>query len=484
MAYKDLREWIKTLEYEGDLVRVKEEVDWNLEVGGILQENCERYGPALLFENIKDHKDTICRKLLVGSITTYPRIALMMGVDKDTPYLELIKIWKKRQKKPIKPVITDTGPCKENILKGDEVDLFQFPTPKWHDLDGGRYIGTFDGVVTRDPETDWTNVGLYRQMIHDKNSTSMSLAQGQHIWLHWRKYRKSGENMPLAVAIGWEQSLPFVASAEIPMGVDEYDIMGGLRQEPVELVKCETVDLYVPASCEIVLEGEVLTDVKTFKPCGPFAEYTGYFGGANPRPVFKVNCITYRNDPIFQGTMEGVPIFEDHRMYAVQSSALVWNMLEERMPGVTGVNVDPSTGCTNVIVQIDNSYYGQVYQVAENIWGAKMSVLIGKNVIVCDTDINIYDLNKVFWAFAYRVDPPKDIHQFPGWIHALDPIPPGDQRLGPGGNKGTRLLIDATKSIDRPRSDKFFGDKFAKVVDVDKDTIDMVRRKWDRYGIQ
>ena len=484
MAYQDLREWIETLDREKELARVKTEVDWNLEIGGILRETCDRGGPALLFENIKDHKNTLCTRLFTGSLTTFARVALMLGLPKDTPYRDLIQIWRERSRKLVKPVMVDKGPCKENILKGNEVDLFQFPVPHWHKLDGGRYIGTFDGVVTKDPETNWENVGLYRQVVHDKNTTSMSLAQGQHIWFHWRKYRPRKKNLPLAVAIGWDPILPAISAAPVPQDVDEWDVMGALRQKPVELVKCETVDLRVPASSEIVLEGEVLTDLKTFKNDGPFAEYPGYYGTESQRPVFKVNCITFRNNPIFQGTITGKPITEDHRVSSVSHSALLWDLLDAHMPGITGVNNDPSTAYANVIVSIDNSYYGQVQQVANNLWGWMGSHQIAKNVIVCDSDINVFDLNEVFWALGYRVDPPRDIYQFPHWIHALDPIVhPAEKVLGAGGNKGTKLLIDATKPIDKPRSDKLFGEKFAVVAYPDQETMTKVRSKWAQYGI-
>ncbi len=484
MAYSDLREWIDALDKEGELSRVKEEVDWNLEIGGILREVCDKGGPALLFENIKDHKNTACTRLFTASLSSFSRIALMLGVPKDTPYKELIRVWRERTKNPVKPVVVDTGPCKENILKGDEVDLFQLPTPHWNKLDGGRYISTFNGVVTKDPDTGWENVGLYRAVIHDKSSTSMSVAQGQQIWMHWRKYRPKGQNLPLAIAIGWDQVLPAVAAAPVPQGVDEYDIMGALRQEPVELVKCETVDLRVPASSEIVLEGEVITDITTFKNDGPFAEFTGHYGGKSQRPVFKVNCITFRNNPIFQGTITGLPINESHTVTAVSHSALIWDLLDERMVGVTGVNADPSTAYTNIIVQIDNTFYGQVQQVAANIWSSSLSNMIGKNVIVCDPDTDIYDLRKVFWAFAYRVDPTRDIITFPGWISALDPIVHPSKRLGFGGNKGTRLLIDATKPVDNPRTDIWLGEKWPPVAYPDEDTMKRVRDKWEKYGIK
>jgi UbiD family decarboxylase len=483
MAIKDLREWITKLKSEGELSQVKAEVDWNLEIGGILREVCDTHGPAVLFENIKDHKDTICSKLCVGSLATFPRVALMLDLPKDTPYRELIKVWRERSKKPIKPIVVDIAPCKQNVRKGSEVDLFQLPVPHWSKLDGGRYISTFAGVITKEANTGWENIGVYRAVIHDKNSTSMSVAQGQHIWYCWRSWRKQGKNMPLAIAIGAPPLMPAVGAAPVPLRVDEWDIWGGLQQEPVELVKCETVDLHVPAHSEIVLEGEVLTDVSTFKNDGPFSEYTGHYGGRSQRPVFKVNCMTFRNDPIFQGTITGLPATEDHVVCSVSHSAAMWDLLDERMTGVTGVNADPSTAYANIIVQIDNSYYGQVHQVAANIWSSSLSNMMGKNIIVCDQDVDIYDLGRVFWAIGYRVDPTRDIIQFPGWISALDPIVHPDKRIGFGGNKGTRLLIDATKPIDNPRSDLWMGEKWPPVAYPDEATMKYVRENWARYGI-
>ena len=484
MAYNDMREWIAKLEKEDELARVKTEVDWDLEIGGIAREVMDKNGPALLFENIKDHKETICTSLFTCSLSSFRRIALMLGLSKDTPYRDLIQIWRERVKKPVQPVIVSTGPCKENILKGEEVDLFQFPAPHWEKLDGGRFIGTFHGVVTKDPDSEWTNVGTYRQMIHDKKTTTMSVAQGQHIWFHWKKYRPQGKNMPLAVAIGWDPVLPAVASAPIRTGVNEYDIMGALRQRPVELVKCETVDLYVPASSEIVLEGEVVTDRSQFITCGPFGEFTGYYGPANLRAPFRVNCVTHRNNPVLQGTITGMPTTEDATISCVNHSAPIWDLLDERMTGITGVNNEASSGGANLIVQIDNSYYGQVHQVAANVWSSHLSNMSCKNIIVCDKDIDIYDLKKVFWAIAYRVNPTRDIIQFPGWISALDPVVDPQDRLGPGGNKGTRLLIDATKPVERARDDRYWGEKFAVVAYPDSETMEKVRRKWESYGIR
>jgi len=485
MAIKDLNEWLTVLEQEGELARVKTQVDWNLELGGITQETFDREGPALLFENIKDYQNTVCRRLFTGALATYPRIALMLGLPKDTPARELISIWRQRSKKLIKPVVKDIGPVKQNILKGKEVDLLQFPTPLWHKFDGGRFLGTFDGVVTKERDSDWTNVGLYRRMVHNQTQMGITFTIGQHIWLHWRSYRKKGENVPVAVACGWNPILPAVASSHQAVGVGEYEVMGGLLGEPVELVKCETNDLLVPASAQIVFEGYLDTNFDSFIMEGPFGEYTGYYCTVpHKRPVFNVECITFRDDPILQGTLEGVPINEDHRICSIHHSASIWDLLDERMRGVSAVNVDPHTGWANVFVQIDNSYYGQVQQVAANVWSSGMSTMVGKNVFVFDQDIDIFDLRKVMWAMAYRLTPDRDIVQFPGWISPLDPTVHPKDRIHEAVKKGYRLLFDCTKPIDWPRTKDWFGERFPPLAYPDDETMAKVRADWKKYGIK
>ena len=484
MAIPDLNEWIELLEKEEEVAKIKTKVDWNLELGGITQECFDREGPALLFENIKDYNNTICRRFFTGALATYPRIALMLGLPKDTPYKELISIWKEKSKNRIKPKIVESGPVKENILRGDDIDLFQFPAPLWHKLDGHRYMGTFDGVVTKERDSDWINVGLYRRALHNKNQLGIAFTIGQHIWMHWRSYRKQGENVPIAAAVGWNPILPAVACSHQGVGVCEYEVMGGLLGEPVELVKCETSDLLVPAAAQIIFEGELDTNFDSFIMEGPFGEYTGYYCTVpHTRPIFNVKCITFRNDPILQGTLEGVPINEDHRICSIHHSASIYDLLDERMRGVTAVNVDPSTGWANVFVQIDNNYFGQVQQVAANIWSSGMSVMVGKNVFVFDKDIDIFDLQKVMWAIAYRVKPTRDIVMFPGWHSPLDPSEHPKDRVHEAVKKGHRLLIDCTKPIDWPRTDDWFGERFPPLAYPDDETMKQVRENWEKYNI-
>jgi 4-hydroxy-3-polyprenylbenzoate decarboxylase len=486
MANKDLRDWIKKLEDEQELAIVKAKVNWDLELGGVVQEAQDRRGPALLFENIKDHEKTFCTKLFSSSLSTYPRLALALGLPKDTPPRELIKVYMERINKPVKPVMVKTGPVKQNILTGDKVNLLGIPVPKWHHRDGGRFIGTCDGVVTKDPETGLLNIGLYRRQLHDRNHTGLTIVHGKDTWLHWRKYKALGrKTMPIAVIEGWNPVLPLVACARVPAEVCEYDVMGALMEEPVELVKCETVDLEVPANAEIVCEGEVSLDYDSFRMEGPFGEYSGYYGRLpTPKPVITVNCITYRDGPIYQGTLEGVPINEDHMMASLNFSALAWDFLNKQMTGVTGVNADPSAPYANLILQIDNSYVGQVFQATCAIWGSGISRSSAKNIIVVDPDIDIFDLRQVVWAIAYRCDPSRDIKTFPGLFGSSDVTIHPKDRIGTTSYLGTRLLIDATKWIGYPRTEEWFGETFAPSAMVDEETMKRVRSKWQEYGIR
>jgi hypothetical protein len=287
MAVKDLREWIDDLEERNDLKRVKAEVDWDEEIGAITREISSQFGPALLFENIKGHKNTLCRRLFTNGTGTKERVCRILGVSEKSTYRELVAIFKERFSKPLKPVTVSSGPVKENIVKKDAVDLFQFPVPKWNPHDGGRYIMTSASIVSRDPDNGILNAGTYRGMIAQKITIGVLLAMTQGWGKHFSKYINRGQEMPVAVVIGWDQALFMTAST--PVNHPEYELAGSLRGAPVELVKCETSDLMVPASAEIVLEGFVSADPKTFEPEGPFSEYPGYYAGRKtPKHAIRV----------------------------------------------------------------------------------------------------------------------------------------------------------------------------------------------------
>src|SRR5581483_7136812 len=310
VAFGDMRGWIDALRAQGELQEVNAEVDWNIELGTVVRlAQGPGTGKALLFNNIKDYNSSSsrCRRVFASSLNSYRRIAMMLGLPPDTHPRELVKIGRTLFAGTIPPKIVPTGPVKENILKGKDIDLYEFPTPYWNRVDGGRYILTYAGVVTKDPETSVMNVGVYRGMVASRDQIPMLMWRAQHIGHHATAWQSKGvKEMPIAVAIGWEPSLAFTGGSPVPKGICEYDVIGAIRGAPVELVKCETNDLYVPATAEIVIEGFFNLDPETYLPEGPFAEFTGYVAGdRGKKPFIRVTCITHRNDPILRGTIEG-----------------------------------------------------------------------------------------------------------------------------------------------------------------------------------
>ncbi len=487
MGYKNLREWMDKLESEGELKRVKAEVDWEQEIGAITRKVYSKRGPALLFENIKGHSDTISTKLFTGGLQTIGRVAMMLGLPKETHIRDITETVRQRFKNPLEVKLVKDGPVKENVITGADTDLYQFPVPTWHYLDGGRYINTFCGVVTRDPETGATNVGLYRGMILDKNKIGVLLVPGQGWGVHYLKYQEMKKPMPVAVVYGYDEALVFSAAASLPRDLDEYRVTGALREEPVELVKCETVDLEVPAEAEIVVEGYISPDPKDWKIEGPFGEYTGYYGERGKRPAIEVSCVTHRNDPIFRGTLEGMDHEnpnEDSSILVVSLSAIAKNILESQgVPGVLEISAVPIT-----LVKIKKLFRGHAKQVAAALWGASAAQYLFKIVMVVEEDTNIWNRRAVEAAFAYRVNAAEDdIVFFPGSFGSvLDPstrIRDRDEmRFGTG--KWTRILIDATRNWDYETVPEWGNQIYPpSSIALSKEQEELVNRRMREYGI-
>ncbi|MBU2608609.1 MAG: UbiD family decarboxylase [Chloroflexi bacterium] len=487
MAYKNLREWIGRLESEGELSRVKTEVDWDEEIGAITRKVYCKRGPALLFENIKDHKDTISTKLFTGGLQTISRLAMMLGMPKEAHIKDVTERVRQCFKNPMDVKQVKTGPVKENVITGADVDLYQFPVPKWHYLDGGRYINTFCGVVTKDPETGITNVGLYRGMILSKNKIGVLLVPGQGWGIHYLKYQELKKPMPVAIVYGYDDALVFSAAASLPRDLDEYRVTGALRGEPVELVKCETVDLEVPAEAEIVVEGYISPNPDDWEMEGPFGEYTGYYGESAKRPVIEVSCITHRNEPIFRGTLEGMDHNnpnEDSSILVVSLSAIAKNILESQgVPGVLEVSAVPIT-----FVKIKKLFRGHAKQVAAALWGSSAAQYLFKFVIVVEEDTNIWNRRAVEGALSYRVNAAEDdIVFFPGTFGSvLDPstrIKDRDEmRFGTG--KWTRILIDATRNWDYEKVPEWGGQVYPpSATALSEEQEELVNRRWREYGI-
>jgi 4-hydroxy-3-polyprenylbenzoate decarboxylase len=486
MGYKNLREWVKLLESEGELKHVQAEVDWQGEIGAITRKVFTKRGPALFFENIKGYKDGPCTQLFTGGLATKSRIALMLDLPKDIRMRDLVEVARSRFKNPIEPIMVKDGPVKQNILKS-EIDLYKFPVPKWHDRDGGRYINTFCAVVTKDPDTGITNVGLYRGMIVDKDEIGVLLVPAQGWGIHYRKYQALNKPMPVAVVYGCDESIVFSAATPLPRDLEEYKIAGGLLQEPLKLVKCETVDLEVPADAEMVIEGHISPNPGDYKMEGPFGEYTGYYGESAKRPIIKVSCLTYRDNPIFRGTLEGMNYQnpnEDSSVLVVSLSAVAKNILESQgVPGVIEVSAVPIT-----LVKIKKHFRGHAKQVAAALWGSSAAQYLFKFVIVVEDDTDIWNKRSVEEAISYRVNAEEnDIVIFPGSFGAvLDPSTKvrdrNEVRFGTG--KWARVLIDATRNWDYEKVPEWGNDIYPpSSVTISKENDELTEKRWKEYGI-
>ena len=282
VAFGDLRGWIAALHAAGEIREIDAEVDWNIEIGTVMRlAQGTGDGPALMFNRIKDYgANARCRRIFGCGLSSYRRVAMMLGVPADTHPRDLVKLGRNVLSGAIPPKVVPTGTVKQNIVTGDAIDLYDLPSPWWNRLDGGRYLLTYGGCVTRDHDTGVMNVGIYRGMVASKNQIPILMWRAQHVGQHATSWERAGHKaMPIAVAIGWEPAFGFTGGAPVPKGVCEYDVMGAIRGAPVELVKCETVDLYVPASAEIVIEGYLELDPANYVMEGPFAEFTGYLAG-------------------------------------------------------------------------------------------------------------------------------------------------------------------------------------------------------------
>ncbi|MFQ5660998.1 MAG: UbiD family decarboxylase [Gammaproteobacteria bacterium] len=487
-----MRRWLATLEKAGQLRRISAEVDWELEIGAIARINLSMNGPALLFENIKDYQETLSTRLMTCGMSNREQVCLMLGLPAGTCEKAIVLHMRDVFKNPIEPVVVETGPVKQNILKHEDVDLFQFPAPKWHHLDGGRYIDTYCGVVTRDLDTGRNNIGLYRGQLHTRNKIGKLLLPTQGGGGHFTKYKGTQEHMPIAVAYGGNDVIAFCAGCPFPRHICEWDMMGAILGHPIELVKCETVDLEVPASAEVVVEGYIDPDPDTFELEGPFGEYPGYYGGTpTPKPVLHVNCITHRDDPIMRGALEGCrPGFpsEDSVLVAYGWSAILWNMLENTgVTGITDVWCPPVSTGTNVVVQIRKHYRGHAQQVAAAIWGTSAAQWSFKNVMVVEEDIDIRDPVALDWAMAFRVNAGAGqlLTYGPTFGSVLDPSTPHAESnvLKYGTGKWTRVLIDATRNWDLEPNPDWNNQRFPPVGKLTPELEQRIRARWEEYGI-
>jgi len=472
--YKDLRGYINKLQENQLLLTVSTEVNWKYEIAGWLRKagdlNSEGKVPAVLFKNIKGYpKDYNLFSLGLGS---YGHIALALGLDVATNSKTLINVYKERSKNLLLPKLVPDGPVKENVHTGKDIDLFEFPVPWWTPKDGGRYIGTWHANVTKHPETGQRNVGMYRVEAISNDECAVGFLPFSHMGQHFSAAKKLGRPLEMAIVIGADETINMASATGCAYHIDEFALAGGLRKEAIELVKCETVDLEVPANAEIVIEGIVLTDKLVSE--GPFGEHTGYYGGGvRQRPVFKVTGITHRNNPIMRGSLLGRPITEFHILSDIINSAAALTFFEQSGPeDILAVHCPPAADSACLaIIQLKQRYVGQSRNAARMLISSSVSRYL-KWVVVVDEDIDPFDLGQVWWALTTRVQGQRDIEVIPfGTCSRSDPSVIH-------GEFTDKVIVDATKKMDYPYN-ATWGDFWAPTCLPPKEIMDLVNLKWD-----
>ncbi|MDH6142838.1 UbiD family decarboxylase [Kitasatospora sp. GP30] len=433
---KSLREFIEELAKIGEVQEIDKEVDWNLEIGAVARRSYELRAPAPLFNTIKGIDKGFRVLSAPAGLSAQPglaysRIALALGLPADAKGADIVTaLADARQREPIPPKVLATGPCKENIMKGDEVDLLKFPTPLIHDGDGGRYIQSFGMNIVRTPDGSWTNWSINRMMLVDRNRLACLIPPPQHLGIIRALWERQGEPMPIAVALGVEPGLPFVGGMPIPEGEDESHFMGAYFGEPLEMVQAETVDLLVPATAEIVIEGYVsLTDTVEE---GPMGEYPGYLdrGSHSPKPVLHVTAVTHRNDPILPVAVAGAPVEEDHTGWGLPHAAEMMHVLRQAELPVSACWGVLESACHWWVVALPVDWHERsglssqemAQRVGEVVFGAGKLAFGVPKLLLVEHDFDIADPNQLIWAFASRSHPEHGEAHFPNQSQNIIPI--------------------------------------------------------------
>jgi UbiD family decarboxylase len=478
---QDLRTWINHMESLG-LVRELRGASWELEIGAITDLNAKHNKWVLLFGDIAGYPSGY--RLLTGTLLDAVRVGYTLGCDCGSDQQALVRTLRSRlygndvgSSEPHSlrpPRETADAPMFENRLVGDDIDLLGFPAPLWHEHDGGRYLGTLDAVVTRDPETDWVNVGAYRLMVHDSRRLCLFVNASHHARLHIEKYASRGERTPIAVSLGHHPSLSMLAGMELAAGVSEYSVVERVRGQPYELVRAPVTGLPVPADSEMVVEGFLSHSTVSE---GPYGEFLGYYaGGRMETPTIDVEAIYHRDNAILLGTCAGVPPYDYSYFRCPIRAAMIWEALERAgVSGVCGVWCHEAgySRALNV-VSIKQAYFGHASQAGYVASQVREGVFGGKYTIVVDDDIDPSNLEEVMWAICTRTDPAESIEFVrSSFGMILDPM----AQHGAGGALNelsmSRAIIDACRPLRRATRGEF-----PNVVTVPAHVAEEVARKF------
>ncbi len=445
---RDLRDFIARCEAAGELIHV-DGADWKEEMGAVaeLVNHKRSNAPAVLFDHVPGYPAGY--RLLSGQTNSAKRLALVMNLPEPKDPLHLVRLLRDRMKahKPIPPRTVETGPVLENVDRDDAVDLLKFPVPWVHEHDGGRYIGTGDIVIMRDPDSDWINASTYRVQVHSRNTAGIWISPGKHGRQIRDKYFKAGKPCPVLVSCGHEPILFIAGSHEVKYGVSEYAFAGGHRGEPIDVIPSELYGLPMPATAELVLEGELVPgDVQRE---GPFGEFTGYYASApSEQPVVRIERVYHRNDPIITMAVPMRPPTDLSYGKAIVKAGMIWDEVEAAgLQGVTGVWChEAGIGRMFNVIAIEQRFAGHAKQAAMLAANCRSGNYLGRFTVVVDHDVDPSDMFDVLWAMCTRCDPIEDIDFIrKAWSTPLDPMIPHGAKVF----QNSRAVIDACRPFER-----------------------------------
>ncbi len=442
----DLRPFLDQLSKINEIETVKG-ADWDLEIGAIAELSSERKGKALLFEAIKGYPPGF--RVLANLTATPRRLGAAFGFPPDISNIELVRLIKDTftNVKPVPPAYLRDGPVLQNISEAEDVDLLRFPAPRWHEQDGGRYLGTGDMVIMRDPVGNWVNVGTYRSELYDRDTLGLYIEPGHHGHMIREAYWSQGKSCPVAIVFGAHPLVWLASPTAFPWGAEEFGIAGGLLGEPLQVITGQYTGLPIPAHAELAIEGECPPPRIESRPEGPFGEWTGYYGsGVSDEAVVKVKRVMHRNDPIITGVPPLRPPATGSGSYMIRAGNIWYELERLGIPGIKGVWNMRSGGDKYLnVISIEQKYAGHAKQVAIAAASGTGGAFHGRFVIVVDEDIDPSNDEDVLWAMATRCDPATSIEIIHGcWSARIDPTIPPEQKAK-GNLVNSRALLLACR---------------------------------------
>jgi UbiD family decarboxylase len=438
MAPKDFREFLSLLENQKELLVVSEEVRPEPDIGAMGRAACDMEmnggGPAVLCRSVSGYETPLAFCLHASN----RRVALSLGLKKDIPVRELFQAFCERwDRYPVTPVVIKNAPCKDVVKIGSQVNLAEFPIVRWNTSDGGPYICK-GSVITRDPETGKLNVGLYRIQLKDRNLLGVPVIPAHDIGRQYQKAQELGQKeLDVAIAIGNDPALSIASCSPLPPEWEEYSYAGALKGEPLQLVKAETVDLLVPATSEIIIEGKISVGELAIE--GPFAEFPGYYSHTRLKPEIKVSAITHRRNPIFEGLYIGIPWSECDGLSQMTNSVSVFKEAKLLAPELESFNL-ASSWCLVGIASMKKRYAGQDKKVMSAVLATPLASYGMKVLLIVDHDVDPFNLDQVFWALATRLDASTGVTLIPNaTMNPLDPVAPGK-------GYGTKIVLNLTEA--------------------------------------